>query len=181
MLQESLVPIEIVFSVSGGIVESVSCSQPAIVTVVDWDAEPLEFDVPGFVSVIGEHGPARAYVSRSGVPSVEDEHPLDAQAIALAEERGIIPRVDQMTVCGAVPTQDLATVLAALRYWQIALEQSGGAITQRFPHFKRADPLASIEVEQLCERLNFGEPDFSPEEFEAWRTTWAPRSGSEET
>lgn len=43
------------------------------------------------------------------------------------------------------------------------------------------EPLTSVEIDRLWERLNFGEPDTQSEECKAWRTTWAPQSGSAET
>lgn len=173
-------PVEIVISVSGGIVDTVHCSQPAIVTVVDCDADPDDFDVPGFVEFEVDYCPIRALVSRSGASTAADLHPQDAHTINMAEERGIIPRVEDTPTCSIPYTKDLATVLAALRHWQVSLEKSEGAITMHFPHFERVSPLTSVEIDLLCERLNFGEPDIQPEELRAWRTTLQQQFGSEE-
>ena len=55
-------------------------------------------------------------------------------------------------------SRELATVLAALRLWQRDLEEVGvGQDMQEF--FTEYEPLSSAEITQLCERLNFGEPE----------------------
>lgn len=48
--------------------------------------------------------------------------------------------------------RELATVLAALRYWQQDLaENPDGPISE---HFESHSPLTSDEIDALCERLN---------------------------
>ncbi len=50
--------------------------------------------------------------------------------------------------------RETATILAALRYWQKAHESSGAPpITE---HFTEETPLTSTEIDDLCERINFG-------------------------
>lgn len=49
--------------------------------------------------------------------------------------------------------KELATVLAALRYWQDDLEENNGhpAILE---YFEEVDPLSVDEIDELCEKLN---------------------------
>ena len=48
---------------------------------------------------------------------------------------------------------ELATVLAALRYWQRDLE-SADEIIGGGEHFADQLPLTAAEIDELCERLN---------------------------
>jgi hypothetical protein len=49
--------------------------------------------------------------------------------------------------------RELATVLAALRYWQAALDSNGGPrISEHF--FDDVTPLSDDEIDDLCDRLN---------------------------
>jgi hypothetical protein len=50
-------------------------------------------------------------------------------------------------------SRELATVLAALRYWQRDLE-SADEIIDDGEHFADQLPLTTIEIGDLCERLN---------------------------
>jgi hypothetical protein len=52
--------------------------------------------------------------------------------------------------------RELATVLAALRYWQqdLAENEDDGPICQE--HFDKVTPLTVEEIDELCERLNGG-------------------------
>jgi hypothetical protein len=51
--------------------------------------------------------------------------------------------------------RELATVLAALRYWQQDLtDNHEGPISQE--HFADQTPLTMEEIDELCERLNCG-------------------------
>lgn len=56
-------------------------------------------------------------------------------------------------------SRELATVLAALRYWQSDVLDSGDEDRQAkavMPeHFEDDKPLSSEDVDELCERLNF--------------------------
>lgn len=53
--------------------------------------------------------------------------------------------------------RELATILAALRYWQQDLaENPDGPISE---HFEEATPLTVEEIDELCERLNRGGND----------------------
>ncbi len=53
--------------------------------------------------------------------------------------------------------RELATVLAALRYWQMDLaSHSPDDIVDVGGHFVNETPLTSEEIDQLCEELNFG-------------------------
>ena len=48
--------------------------------------------------------------------------------------------------------RELATILAALRYWQRTLQKDGQPpVTE---HFTEATPLDEEEIDELCERLN---------------------------
>jgi hypothetical protein len=49
--------------------------------------------------------------------------------------------------------RELATVLAALRYWQQDLAENDGPICE---HFDEHTPLTVEEIDDLCERLNCG-------------------------
>jgi len=71
--------------------------------------------------------------------------------------------------------QELATVLAALRYWQTALMQgivdlsvdgeSLSALAEIATDCRRLEPLDDIEVAKLCKKINTGEVNvLSPEE-----------------
>lgn len=49
--------------------------------------------------------------------------------------------------------RELATVIAALRYWQVAVDQSNGPpISDYF--FNSVTPLSDDEIDALCDRLN---------------------------
>ncbi len=53
-------------------------------------------------------------------------------------------------------TQQTATVLAALRYFQLNTFEK--ARTDSFPlHFGECDPLSDDEIDELCESINMGE------------------------
>ena len=49
--------------------------------------------------------------------------------------------------------RELATLLAALRLWQAAHEH-GEDPAPYAGHFAEAPPLSSLEIDELCERLN---------------------------
>lgn len=53
---------------------------------------------------------------------------------------------------------ELATVLAALRYWANALEDNGEEFAFTYPHFVDHLPLNPTEIGSLCDRLNTDEP-----------------------
>ena len=48
--------------------------------------------------------------------------------------------------------RELATVLAALRYWQQDLAENDGPISE---HFVDQTPLTVEEIDDLCELLNY--------------------------
>jgi hypothetical protein len=50
--------------------------------------------------------------------------------------------------------RELATVLAALRYWQSDFASTDKIIAGG-EHFSDQDPLTADEIDDLCERLNF--------------------------
>ena len=50
--------------------------------------------------------------------------------------------------------RELATVLAALRYWQSNLGKDQAPVD--LDHFAEVDPLTTQEIDVLCERLNTG-------------------------
>jgi hypothetical protein len=58
--------------------------------------------------------------------------------------------------------RELATTLAALRFWQRAMERDGGERSevqrewayQAMPHFEDVGALDAEEINELCERLN---------------------------
>jgi hypothetical protein len=53
--------------------------------------------------------------------------------------------------------RELATVLAALRYWQEDLAKNGDEGPIAVEHFDEANtPLTVEEIDDLCERLNCG-------------------------
>ena len=51
--------------------------------------------------------------------------------------------------------RELATVLAALRYWQDEMAPYEDGSTSE--HFQEVTPLTTKEIDDLCERLNTGE------------------------
>lgn len=56
----------------------------------------------------------------------------------------------------SISKRELATVLAALRYWQQDLaDNEDGPIDDL--HFDEHEPLTVDEIEDLCERLNTGD------------------------
>jgi hypothetical protein len=54
--------------------------------------------------------------------------------------------------------RELATVLAALRYWQQGLSEHGGVIPVAEHFDSTVTPLAIEEIDDLCERLNCEAP-----------------------
>ncbi len=58
-----------------------------------------------------------------------------------------------------VSPSELATLLAALRYFQDEFQASQpGELVELFPQFETAAPLCAVEINSLCERLNMPEP-----------------------
>jgi len=58
-----------------------------------------------------------------------------------------------------VSPSELATILAALRYFQDEFQASQpGELVELFPQFETAAPLTAVEIDALCERLNMPEP-----------------------
>lgn len=57
--------------------------------------------------------------------------------------------------------REKATVLAALRYWQIRVhefELAGGSLHALYPqHFAEVEALSLLEIDDLCERLDYNE------------------------
>jgi hypothetical protein len=55
--------------------------------------------------------------------------------------------------------KELATVLAALRFWQRSVKGTTPRIIEGYEHFivSEQTPLEDHEIDNLCERLNFGE------------------------
>ncbi len=51
----------------------------------------------------------------------------------------------------AFTSRELATMLAALRYWQQDLANNEGPISE---HFADDTPLTVEEIDDLCERIN---------------------------
>jgi hypothetical protein len=58
-----------------------------------------------------------------------------------------MPRNDHFT------DRELATTLAALRLWQ-ASQEYGEDLAAYAGHFAEVSPLTSLEIDELCERLN---------------------------
>jgi len=52
--------------------------------------------------------------------------------------------------------RELATVLAALRQWQMDCEANPDELSDSV-HFETHQPLTSAEIDDLCERLNLEE------------------------
>lgn len=50
--------------------------------------------------------------------------------------------------------RELATVLAALRWFQKSLAQGNDAALRALPHFTECEPLSAQEIDALCEQLN---------------------------
>lgn len=58
---------------------------------------------------------------------------------------------DQLT------SAELATILAALRLWQQTVGDLRNALpTELREHFTDTEPLGLSDIDDLCERLNFG-------------------------
>ncbi len=53
----------------------------------------------------------------------------------------------------ALTDRELATVLAALRQWQMDWESNPEELADSV-HFEKHKPLTSSEIDELCERLN---------------------------
>ena len=49
--------------------------------------------------------------------------------------------------------REVATMLAALRLWQ-ASHEHGEDLAPYIGHFEKHQPLSSLEIDELCERLN---------------------------
>jgi hypothetical protein len=80
--------------------------------------------------------------------------------------------------------RELGTVLAALRYWQAGKEQegglwNGGAFEPIASDNGLQEPLASGEIDDLCQSLNLGEEkyyakvEWSPEDVKTLRPRWS--------
>jgi hypothetical protein len=57
------------------------------------------------------------------------------------------------TITVSLDSAELATVLAALRYWQQDLE-ANGAEPVISEHFEDVKPLTPDQIDDLCERIN---------------------------
>ena len=53
-----------------------------------------------------------------------------------------------------ISTRQLATILAALRYWQQDLAENGVDDIIDGEHFKEEKPLSVNQIDHLCEYLN---------------------------
>lgn len=59
-----------------------------------------------------------------------------------------------------VSPSDLATILAALRYFQDEFQTTQPAeLMALFPQFDMAPPISTADIDALCERLNTAEED----------------------
>ncbi len=77
----------------------------------------------------------------------------------IAARAGLIPASDWEPQPGepiTFDTEELATVLAALRLFQREYEDfSGDAIREAWPdHFEGIEPLGTDDIDTLCERIN---------------------------
>ncbi len=73
----------------------------------------------------------------------------DAQAIAEREQSGVASNQHKTAGFSA---RELATVLAALRYWQAALNAPSSQIAATYPHFDGGlPPLSAAEIDELCD------------------------------
>ena len=68
-------------------------------------------------------------------------------------------------------SRELATVLAALRYWQTTQDDPKGYSPE---HFEDDEPLDDNEIDALCERLNVAEKPEKPDAptLEALMAVW---------
>lgn len=71
------------------------------------------------------------------------------------EKKEVIPPPKIVKPYG-IPSRDLATIIAALRYWQeeVVKDETYG---EYLDFFAAHSPLSAEEIDTLCERLNFGE------------------------
>ena len=53
--------------------------------------------------------------------------------------------------------RELATLLAALRWWQSSCDD-GEHLDTLAGHFEEHTPLSSVEIDELCERMNLIAP-----------------------
>lgn len=59
--------------------------------------------------------------------------------------------------------REVSTILAALRYFQKELGDDDAQVTrgnaegEGLPHFVELEPLTNDEIDDLCERINFGD------------------------
>lgn len=141
---------QLVISVCGGVVDGVLTNIADLdVTLVDFDVSPADRDAPGVFDFrwhgrdewvfVGPLSPATLPGRNTSIVG----RALYVADVTLAREpyRWLQDR-------------ELATVLAALRYWQRDLEDDEDDFVFGSEHFAEHSPLASPEIDDLCERLN---------------------------
>ncbi len=96
---------------------------------------------------IGEFGGGAVVVRANAV----DWH--DVQAVADRESSALAQRTAEGSF-KSFSSQELATILAALRHWQATVTTGTPSIAQRYPHFDDEQPLSADAIDRLCESLN---------------------------
>jgi hypothetical protein len=154
----------VVIVVSGGVVQDVFADNGGgEAFVVDWDTEGCAAEEHGIVAIPDNHGGQQlaAVMCHSVVPLSHLEG-TDTGNVLLAAGRAEVLTVDvpQTQPSGGpqLTDRELATVLAALRHWQRTVPAKGKQPADGgYPHFDEHNPLSADEIDDLCQRLNFGD------------------------
>ncbi len=142
-----------VISVSGGLIEVFSNIADAEVILVDWNLEAFdETTPPTEFACQGQH--CKAFVEPFPFERLPSS-PLSFIGRAL-EAKGYKPLASRPTI--GLSDRELATTLAALRYWQSRLIEGEDSLLFCTEHFDEQMPLSVMEVSDLCERLNENNP-----------------------
>jgi hypothetical protein len=142
----------LVISVTGGVVEDVLTDAPELeVILCDWDVDAVaDPDIPQVVQVRNRGSEHACWVAPfATAPLPSSPYSLVGAALLQAGFADLPQRQGS-----ALSDRELATVLAALRYWQNDLAVDGVESVIGGAHFQEHEPLNVDEIDGLCEQFN---------------------------
>jgi len=142
-------PAPVVESVSTNPESSMPKSQPLLVIALSPASETLE--------VFGQDIECRVIVIDQDVDNPMEaagEYVVRPLHAASRELQTLIREFDEKM---AASRRRRTTILAALRQWQHYIELGHDPLKDFEEHFEDVDPLNAEEIDEICEKLNFGE------------------------
>jgi len=142
----------LVISVSGGLVDDVLTDAPDLeVILIDADIDGSDGQCQQIVEFEFSGRRHRAFVGHLATGDLPDgpDSWIGTALRAAGYERASRPSRE-------LSDRELATVLAALRFWQTDLAEAD-EIVRSLEHFQEHEPLGVTEIDELCQRLNYGD------------------------